>query len=143
MGHNQLNGPRRVKTHSEQSSSKRRLRRSRDRGTIAEITEQLRTSREQHVIRRSRHIWKRHVENPRESYTHTSTLFSSIFRSFLLKRSRCNIRSCFTHCIRSYSSIKSIFAYRKLIISLCSKDIAAYIIYFFLIKLLITIKFLV
>ena len=25
-----------------------------------------------------------HVENPRESYTHTSTLFSSIFRSFLL-----------------------------------------------------------
>ena len=124
MGHDQLNGPRRVKAYSEHSSSKRRLRRSGDRGTIAEIAEQLRTSREQHAIRRSRRIRKRHVENPRESYTHTSTLFSSIFRFFSLKRSHCNIRSCFTHCIRSYSAIMSIFAYQKLIISLCSKDIS-------------------
>ncbi|CAN6829246.1 unnamed protein product [Brassica oleracea] len=41
MGHDQLNGPRRVKTHNEHSSSKRRLRRSGERGTIAEIAERL------------------------------------------------------------------------------------------------------
>ena len=27
---------------------------------------------------------EKHVENPRESYTHTSTLFSSSFKSFIL-----------------------------------------------------------
>ena len=84
MSHNQLNGPQRVEAHSEHSTSKWRLQRSGDRGTTADIAEQLRTSREEHAIRRSGRIRKRHVENPKESYTHTSTLFSSIFRSFLL-----------------------------------------------------------
>ncbi|KAF3608327.1 hypothetical protein DY000_02047145 [Brassica cretica] len=56
MGHDQVNGPRRVKARSEHSSSKRRLRRSGDRGTIAEIAERLRTSREQLAIRRGRRI---------------------------------------------------------------------------------------
>ena len=82
MGLDRSNGPRRAEAHNEHSSSKRRLRRSGDHGTTAEIAEQLRTSREQHAIRGSRHIRKEHVENPRESYTHSSTLFSSIFRSF-------------------------------------------------------------
>ena len=84
MGHNQVNGTRTVKAHSEHSSSKRRLRRSGDRGTIAEIAERLRASREQPAIRGGWRIRKEHVEIARESYTHTSTLFSSIFRSFLL-----------------------------------------------------------
>ncbi|WZZ34517.1 hypothetical protein YC2023_017918 [Brassica napus] len=41
----QLNGPQRVKARSEHSSSKWRLQRSRDRGTIAEIAERLLRSR--------------------------------------------------------------------------------------------------
>ncbi|KAH0903214.1 hypothetical protein HID58_042717, partial [Brassica napus] len=65
--------PQGVKAHSKQSSSRRRLQRSGDRGTVAEIAERLRASREQPVIRRGRRIRKAHIENPRESYTHTST----------------------------------------------------------------------
>ncbi|WZZ87969.1 hypothetical protein YC2023_116548 [Brassica napus] len=73
MDHDQLNGPRRFKARSEHSSSKRRPRRSGDRRTIAEITKQLRTSRELPAIKRSGRIRKRHVEYSRESDTHTST----------------------------------------------------------------------
>ncbi|KAH0879245.1 hypothetical protein HID58_066639, partial [Brassica napus] len=39
--------PRRVKAYSEHSSSRRRLRRSRDRGTVTEIVDRLRVSRKQ------------------------------------------------------------------------------------------------
>ncbi|KAH0886817.1 hypothetical protein HID58_062913, partial [Brassica napus] len=38
MGHDQVNGQRRVKAYSEHASSRRRLRRSGDRGTVASIT---------------------------------------------------------------------------------------------------------
>ena len=38
MGHDQLNGLQRVKAHSENVSSRQRLRRSGDRGTVAKIT---------------------------------------------------------------------------------------------------------
>ena len=37
MGHDQVNGHRRVKAHSEHASSRRRLRRSGDCGTVAKI----------------------------------------------------------------------------------------------------------
>ncbi|WZZ59987.1 hypothetical protein YC2023_060094 [Brassica napus] len=80
MGHDQVNRPRRVKAYSEHSSSRRRLRRSRDRGTVTEIVDRLRVSRKQPVIRRDRRIRKGHVENPRESYTHTSTLLLATVR---------------------------------------------------------------
>ncbi|KAF3534264.1 hypothetical protein DY000_02040043 [Brassica cretica] len=62
MGHDQVNEPQGVKAHSKQSSSRRRLQRSGDRGTVAEIAERLRASREQPVIRRGRRIRKAHFQ---------------------------------------------------------------------------------
>ncbi|KAH0859043.1 LOW QUALITY PROTEIN: hypothetical protein HID58_087304 [Brassica napus] len=49
-----------MKTHSEHSNSRWRFRRSGDSGRIAEIAERLRTSQEQHAIKRDRHIRKAH-----------------------------------------------------------------------------------
>ena len=60
------------------TSRKRSIPGARDRGAVAEIAEST------HYKKRSMDTKKGYVENPRESYIHTSTLFSPSFKSFVL-----------------------------------------------------------
>ena len=55
-----------------------------------EIVEQLQRSRGRHTIMKKKRHEERHVENPRENDTHTSTLFLPILDPFLYRSHLCN-----------------------------------------------------
>ena len=71
---------------------------------------------------------KRHTLKILERDTPTLRPCFHLALTFYLIDLTCNIRSQLIHYIHPYSSIKSIFAYLKLVTSLCSKDIVAYLI---------------
>ena len=119
---NQVIGPKWLGPCNQQRSPalttrKRSIKRAGDRGVVAEIAE------EAHYKKRPRDTLKT-LERATPTYRPCFHLALSLSLIDLA----CNVRSHFIHCIHPYSSIKLIFAYWKLITSLCSKDIVAYII---------------